>query len=125
MTAREKGRKAPALETFLLAPYSIWAAFFILVASFPALLGYNILSDVRLIRGMDILDSEDFIVSNLLLPIGSLIYLLFCVSKWGWGFDKYLEEANTGKGIKLSPKLKPVFQYVIPIMIVVILLQGL
>ena len=98
---------------------------FILVASFPALLGYNILSDVRLIRGMDILDSEDFIVSNLLLPIGSLIYLLFCVSKWGWGFDKYLEEANTGKGIKISPKLKPVFQYVIPIMIVVILLQGL
>ena len=100
-------------------------AAFILVASLPALFGYNILSDVRLIRGMDILDSEDFIVSNLLLPIGSLVYLLFCVSKWGWGFDNYLAEANTGKGMKISPKLKPVFQYVIPIMIVIILLTGL
>jgi len=98
---------------------------FILVASLPCLLGYNILSDVRLIRGMDILDSEDFIVSNLLLPIGSLVYLLFCVSKWGWGFDNYLAEANTGKGLKISPKLKPVFQYVIPLMIAIILLRGL
>ena len=98
---------------------------FILVASLPALLGYNVLSDVRLIRGMDILDSEDFIVSNLLLPIGSLIYLLFCVSKWGWGFDNYLAEANTGEGMKISPKLKPVFQYVIPLMIAIILLTGL
>ena len=71
------------------------------------------------------LDSEDFLVSNLLLPIGSLVYLLFCVTKWGWGFDKYLAEANKGAGIKLSPKLKPYFQWVLPILIVIILLQGL
>ena len=98
---------------------------FILVASLPALLGYNVLKDVRLIRGMDILDTEDFIVSNLLLPSGALVYLLFCVSKWGWGFDKYLEEANTGSGLKLSRKLKPVFQYVLPVLILIILVGGL
>ena len=111
--------------TRLFGTYRLHSGIFILIASFPALLGYNVLSDLRLIRGMDVLDSEDFIVSNLLLPVGSLIYLLFCVSKWGWGFDNYLAEANTGTGLKISPKLKPVFQYVIPIMIVVILLQGL
>ena len=77
------------------------------------------------ILGKDVLDSEDFLVSNLLLPIGSLVYLLFCVTKWGWGFDKYLAEANKGAGIKLSPKLKPYFQWVLPILIVIILLQGL
>ena len=53
------------------------------------------------------------------------MYLLFCVTKWGWGFDKYLAEANKGAGIKLSPKLKPYFQWVLPILIVIILLQGL
>ena len=98
---------------------------FMLVASLPALLGYNVLKDVRLIRGMDILDSEDFIVSNLILPLGSLLFLLFCVTKWGWGFDKYLAEANEGSGIKLSPKLKPVFQFVLPVLIVIIFVCGL
>ena len=98
---------------------------FILVASMPCVLGYNIWSDFRPLMGKDVLDSEDFIVSNLLLPIGSLIYLLFCTTKWGWGFDKYLEEANTGSGLKLSPKLKPFFQFVVPVMILVILVQGM
>ena len=98
---------------------------FILVASMPCVLGYNLWSDLKLIGGRDVLDTEDFIVSNLLLPLGSLIYLLFCVTKWGWGFDKYLEEANTGNGIKMSPKLKPYFQFILPILILVILIQGL
>ena len=71
------------------------------------------------------LDSEDFIVSNLLLPGGSLIYLLFCTTKWGWGFDNYLREANTGKGIKLSPMFKPFFQFIIPALVLVILIYGL
>ena len=73
----------------------------ILIASLPCVLGYNVWSNLHLIGGRDVLDSEDFIVSNLLLPIGSLIYLLFCVTKWGWGFEKYCEEANTGDGIKI------------------------
>ena len=98
---------------------------FILIASMPCVLGYNVWSDLKLIGGRDVLDSEDFIVSNLLLPLGSLIYLLFCVTKWGWGFDQYLEEANTGKGIKMPRALKPYFQFVLPILILVILIQGL
>lgn len=97
----------------------------ILIASLPGVLGYNVWSNLHLIGGRDVLDSEDFIVSNLLLPIGSLIYLLFCVTKWGWGFEKYCEEANTGDGIKISKKLKPYFQFILPILIVFILIQGL
>ena len=97
----------------------------LMLLSLPCVFGYNIWSDFHPILGKDVLDSEDFLVSNLLLPIGSLVYLLFCVMKWGWGFDKYLSEVNKGTGIKLSPKLKPYFQWVLPILIVIILLQGL
>ena len=97
----------------------------ILIASLPCVLGYNVWSNLHLIGGRDVLDSEDFIVSNLLLPIGSLVYLLFCVTKWGWGFDNYLEEANTGKGIKIARRLKPYFQFILPILILFILIQGL
>lgn len=97
----------------------------ILIASLPCVLGYNVWSNLHLIGGRDVLDSEDFIVSNLLLPIGSLIYLLFCATKWGWGFEKYCEEANTGDGIKISKKLRPYFQFILPILIVFILIQGL
>lgn len=98
---------------------------FILIASLPCVLGYNIWKEVHIIGGKDVLDSEDFIVSNLLLPIGSLIYLLFCVTKWGWGFDNYLAEANTGKGLKLAKWLKWPFMIVLPILILVILITGL
>lgn len=97
----------------------------ILIASLPCVLGYNVWSDLHLIGGRDVLDSEDFLVSNLLLPLGSLIYLLFCVTKWGWGFDNYMEEANTGSGLKVSRKLKPYFQFVLPVLILIILIQGL
>ena len=98
---------------------------FVFVTSMPCLLGYNVLSNIHLIRGNDILGTEDFLVSNLLLPLGSLIYLLFCVSKWGWGFDKYMEEVNTGNGIKMSRHFKFYFQFILPILILVILIQGL
>lgn len=97
----------------------------IFVLSIPCALGYSVLSNVHLIGGRDILDSEDFIVSNLLLPIGSLIYLLFCVTKWGWGFENYAIECNTGEGTKISMKLRPYFQYILPILILVILVTGL
>lgn len=98
---------------------------FMLVASLPCLLGYNVLSDVHLIGARDILDSEDFVVSNLMLPIGALIFLLFCVTKYGWGADKYLEETNTGKGMKMSPKLIFYFKFILPVLILVILISGL
>lgn len=99
----------------------------ILVLSLPCVLGYNLWSDLRLIGGRDVLDSEDFLVSNLLLPLGSLIYLLFCVTRRGWGFDHYLAEANKGQGIKIpeSKFLKYYFQYTLPVLILVILVQGL
>ena len=94
------------------------------VLSLPCVLGFNVWSHVQL-GGRGVLDMEDFAVSNLLLPIGSLVYLLFCVTKWGWVFDKYLAEANRGSGLKLSPKLKPYFQWVLPVLILLILVQGL
>ena len=97
----------------------------ILIASMPCVLGYNLWSDLHIIGARDVLDSEDFLVSNLLLPIGSLIYLLFCVSKWGWGARNYFNEVNTGRGLKLKPWLKPYFQFVLPILILIILIQGL
>ena len=98
---------------------------FILIASIPCILGYNLWSDLRLIKGMDVLDSEDFIVSNLLLPLGSMIYLLFCTSKWGWGFDKYLAECNKGSGLKIPRSFKYYFQYVIPVLVLIILVRSL
>lgn len=100
---------------------------FILIASMPCILGYNVWSDLHLIGGRDVLDSEDFLVSNLLLPGGSLIYLLFCVTKWGWGFDKYLAEANTGKGLKMpgGKAMKFYLRFIVPLMILIILIQGL
>lgn len=98
---------------------------FILTASMPCVLGYNVWRDLHIIGGRDVLDSEDFIVSNLLLPGGSLVYLLFCVSRWGWGFDNYLEEVNKGRGLKMSRAFKPFFLVVLPVLILIILVQGL
>lgn len=97
----------------------------VLVASIPCVLGYNLWSNLHIIGARDVLDSEDFIVSNLLLPLGALIFTLFCTTKWGWGFDNYMKETNKGTGIKLSPVFKYYFQFVLPILILVILIQGL
>lgn len=98
---------------------------FVLIASLPCVLGYNVWKDLHIIGERDVLDSEDFLVSNLLLPVGSLVFLLFCVTKWGWGFEQYLEEANIGKGLKLSKYLKYYFRFVLPILILIILIRGL
>ena len=99
----------------------------ILVLSLPCVLGYNVWSDLHLIGGRDVLDTEDFLVSNLLLPLGSLVYLLFCVTKWGWNFDNYLAEANKGEGIKMpgGKLVKNYFRFVLPVLILVILIQVL
>ena len=107
-------RKAALINGILLA-----------VLSLPCVLGFNVWGNLNLIGARGVLDSEDFLVSNLLLPIGSLVYLLFCVTKWGWGFDSYLAEANKGEGLRISPKLKPYFQWVLPLLILIILVQGL
>lgn len=97
----------------------------ILIASIPCVLGYNILSGVHPIGVRDILDSEDFLVSNILLPLGSLVYLLFCVTKFGWGFKNYQAEANLGKGLKVAGWMKWYFLLVVPILILLIFVIGL
>ena len=98
---------------------------FILVASLPAVLGFNVWSNIQFFGERNILDLEDFIVSHLLLPCGSLVYLIFCVSNFGWGFDNYIEECNKGKELKMPRALKPYFQFVLPVMILIILVTGL
>jgi len=97
----------------------------IAIASLPCVLGFNVWGDIGIIGDRNVLDSEDFLVSNLLLPLGSLIYLLFCVTRWGWGAEQYFEEANTGSGPKLGKWLKPYFQFVLPVLILIILIRGL
>ena len=107
---------------------------FVLIASLPCVLGYNLwYFEATLPNGAvgQVLDIEDFLVSNLLLPLGSLIYLLFCVTPWGWKYDNYLAEANTGRGLKLPSRGLPKYlmQFylcvVLPVLILVILIQGL
>lgn len=100
--------------------------FLMILLSLPCVLGYNVWSDFQpLGSGTSILDLEDFLVSNLLLPAGSLIYLLFCTCKWGWGFKKYQAEANEGKGPKVPGWIRIYVTYFLPILIVVLLVQGL
>lgn len=71
------------------------------------------------------MDLEDFLVSNILLPAGSLIFVLFCTWKQGWGWDAFVQEANTGKGLKVRPWMKNYCRYILPAIIVVVLLIGL
>ena len=72
-----------------------------------------------------ILDLEDFLVSNILLPLGSLVYLLFCVSKRGWGWENFTEEANTGKGMKIRKWMRGYITYILPLIILFIFFFGL
>ena len=96
-----------------------------LILSMPCVLGFNVLKDMTFIGDRDVLGSEDFLVSNLLLPFGALVYLLFCVTRYGWGFDRYIAEVNKGEGLKMPLWIKPYLQYVLPLLIGVILIRGL
>ena len=95
----------------------------IFVLSLPCLLGFNLWSGVSILGG-GIMDFEDFILSNNLLPLGSLIYLLFCVSRSGWGWDSFLSEANEGQGLRFPKGLRAYMKWVVPIMILFIFLMG-
>ena len=97
----------------------------IFLLSLPCLLGYNLWQNVRPIAGRDILDSEDFLVSNLLLPLGSLLFILFCTTRYGWGWDNFLAEANEGKGLKVAKWMRPYMTYVLPVIVGVIFVVGL
>ena len=95
----------------------------ILVLSMPCILGYSVWADVHPL-GMDISSLEDFIVSNNLLPLGSLLYVLFCTRRSGWGWDKFLAEANTGDGIRFPKWVRPYITWVLPLIILFILVMG-
>lgn len=97
----------------------------ILLLSLPCLLGNNLWSGVKAL-GMGIMDWEDFLVSNNLLPIGSMIYLLFCCvsKKYGWGYDHFLEEANQGRGVRFPAQFRLYFKYVLPVIVLIIFIMG-
>lgn len=95
------------------------------VLSLPCVLGYNLWSGIQpLGEGSTILDLEDFAVSNVILPIGSLCYLLFCVSRMGWGFDKYREEANIGEGLKIPKWIRIYATYILPVLLLLLIILG-
>ena len=97
----------------------------IIVLSIPCILGFNVWSKFQpLGAGTGVLDLEDFVVSSTLLPLGSLLFLIFCCSKYGWGWDKFIEEADTGSGLKFPKKLKFYFKWILPIVIIVIYIKG-
>lgn len=94
--------------------------------SLPCALGYNLLSAFQpLGEGSTILDLEDFLVSNLILPVGSVCYLLFCVTRFGWGFENYRKEANTGDGLHLPKQLRFYLTYILTALLIFLILKGL
>lgn len=97
----------------------------ILVLSLPCVLGFNVWSNIQpLGAGSTIQDLEDFIVSSNLLPLGSVVFLLFCVSKHGWGWDNFIKEADSGKGLKFPKYARFYVTYILPVIIFVIFLFG-
>lgn len=97
----------------------------IFLLSLPCLLGYNVWSNVHPIAGRDVLDSEDFLVSNLLLPLGSLLFIIFCTTRYGWGWEKFMAEANEGTGLKIAKWMRPYMTYVLPVIVAVIFVVGM
>lgn len=96
----------------------------IIVLSVPCILGFNLLSGVQLLPGKNIMDIEDFLVSNNLLPLGSLVYLTFCTSKFGWGWKNFTDEANAGLGIKFPTWARIYVTFILPLIVLFIFVQG-
>ena len=100
-------------------------AFVIAVLSIPCALGFNVLSGIQpLGDGSGILDLEDFIVSNNLLPLGSMVFLIFCCSKNGWGWDNFIAEADEGEGIRFPRKLRFYITWILPAIVFAIFILG-
>ena len=97
----------------------------IFLLSIPCILGFNVWSGLELGELSGILDFEDYLVSNVILPGGALLAVLFCTSKFGWGFDNYMAEVNTGKGVKLKRWLRVYLKYVLPVIIFVLWIISL
>ncbi len=100
--------------------------FLIILLSIPCVLGFNVWNNGSLmIFGGTIMDLEDFIVSNIILPLGSLVFLGFCVWRYGWGFKNFQAEANTGKGLKIASGLRVYLAYVLPVIILFVFVMGI
>ena len=97
----------------------------IFVLALTTALGYSVIKFQPFAEGTAGLDLWDFIVSNNILPLGSLVLALFCCNKFGWGWDKFMEEANTGKGLKIKSWMKPIFKYFVPAAILFIYIYGM
>ena len=98
----------------------------IILLSIPCVLGYNLWSwDGFAVFGGAVLDFEDFLVSNLFLPLGSLVYLLFCTRRYGWGWKNFTSEANTGKGLKMQNWMRGYITYILPLIVLFIFFFGL
>ena len=98
----------------------------LLVLSLPCALGFNILSDIKPFgAGTGIMDLEDFLVSNCLLPLGSLTIVIFCTWKKGWGWDNFTAEANAGKGLKVKKWLYGYCKFILPAIIIAIFIIGI
>ena len=96
------------------------------VLSLPCVFGYNLLSGFKPFGGSSaILDLEDFVVSNIMLPLGALCFVLFCVTRYGWGWKNFVKEANEGKGLKIANWMRPIFTIVIPVIVLIIFVMGL
>lgn len=96
------------------------------VLSMPCVLGFNVWKNFQpLGAGTNIMDLEDFLVSNILLPIGSLIFVLFCTIRYGWGWEKFMAEANEGKGLKVAKWMRPYMTFVLPVIILILFLMGI
>jgi NSS family neurotransmitter:Na+ symporter len=93
--------------------------------SLTTALGYSVFTFQPFAPGSAWLDLWDFLVSTNLLPLGSLMFALFCCNKWGWGWDNFVQEANSGKGLKVKSWMKPHFQYVVPAVIIFLYVYGL
>lgn len=96
----------------------------LMVLCMPCVLGFTVLSHVQIL-GLSIMDFEDFVVSSLLLPLGSLMFALFCVCRYGWGWKNFVAEANTGMGLKVQSWMRLYMTYVVPAIIAFIFVYGL
>ena len=96
----------------------------LLVLCLPALLGNNVLSFIS-IGGKAMMDIEDYTVSNILLPVGSLIYVLFSTTRYGWGWDNYMNEVNTGNGLKIPAWFKVYMKFILPLIIIAVLIMSI
>lgn len=102
-----------------------WGIPLMILLSLPCVLGFNVLSGIQpLGAGSTILDLEDFLVSNNMLPLGSLVYLLFCVSRYGWGWDNFIREADTGAGPAFPKWTRFYLNYILPALVLLIFANG-